>query len=308
MPKLPIAISSLFTMMTGGNTRNTRSGSINESNMDELRQFIKDYFKNEFLDEIKAVVRQQTEASIKDLVTDPMARLEQQLAQMNDLVTKVSAVETAMQFTSKRMDEFGKKKVALPALASHVAQVASALALQTLDIDVHRRKCSLTVRGLKGDADEDDADTRRVCVQQARQDLDIEDAAGADFAACHRLSHKKDAGIILRFRDLSQRNKWLLGARKLTNLQDNISICPDLPPVPRPLKTELLQKRKSLPQEKKKNSHIKYWRQWPYVELTIPNSPKVRPSHQVSDIVSNVLGINPLCVFPEPPKCNSCAV
>ena len=285
--------------MTGGNTRNTRSGSTAESNMDELRQFIKDYFKNEFLDEMKAVVRQQTEASIKVLVTDPMARLEQQLAQMNDLVTKVSAVETAMQFTSKRMDDL--EKVALPALASHVEQVASALALQTLDIDVHRRKWSLTVQGLKGDPDEDDADTRRACVRLARQHLDIEDAAEADFAACHRLSRKKDAGIILRFRDLSQRNKWLLGARKLKNLQDNISICPDLPPVLRPLKTELLQKRKSLPQEKKKNSHIKYLRQWPYVELTIPNSPKVRPSHQVSDIVSNVLGINPLCVFPEPP-------
>ena len=267
--------------------------------MDELRQFIKDYFKNEFLDEIKAVVRQQTEASIKVLVTDPMAILEQQLAQMNDLVTKVSAVETAVQFTSKRMDDL--EKVTLPALASHVEQVASALALQTLDIDVHRRKWSLTVQGLKGDPDEDDVDTRRACVRLARQHLDIEDAAETDFAACHRLSRKKDAGIILRFRDLSQRNKWLLGARKLKHLQDNISICPDLPPVLRPLKTELLQKRKSLPQEKKNNSHIKYLRQWPYVELTIPNSPKVRPSHQVSDIVSNVLGINPLCVFPEPP-------
>ena len=160
VPKLLVAISILFTMMTGGSTRNTRSGSITESNMDELRQFIRDYFKNEFLDEIKAVVRQQTEASIKDLVTDPMARLEQQLAQMNDLVTKVSAMETAMQFTSKRMDDL--EKVSLPALASHVEQVASALALQTLDIDVHRRKLSLTVQGLKGDADEDDADTRRV--------------------------------------------------------------------------------------------------------------------------------------------------
>ena len=267
--------------------------------MDELRQFIKDYCKNEFLDEIKAVVREQTEASTKVLVTDPMARLEQQLAQINDLVTKVSAVETAMQFTSKRMDDL--EKVALPALASHVEQVASALALQTLDIDVHRRKWSLTVQGLKGDPDEDDADTRRACVRLVRQHLDIEDAAEADFAACHRLSRKKDAGIILRFRDLSQRNKWLLGGRKLKNIQDNISICPDLPPVLRPMKTELLQKRKYLPQEKKKNSHIKYLRQWPYVELTIPSSPKVRPSHQVSDIVSNVLGINPLCVFPEPP-------
>ena len=88
------------------------------------------------------------------------------------------------------------EKVTIPALASHVEQVASALALQTLDIDVHRRKWSLTVQGLKGVADEDDADDHRACVQLAHQHLDIEDATEADFAACQGLSHKKDAGII----------------------------------------------------------------------------------------------------------------
>ena len=205
----------------------------------------------------------------------------------------------AVQFTSKRMDDL--EKVTLTALACHMEQVASALALQTLDIDVHRRKWSLTVQGLEGDADEDDADTRRACVQLARQHMDIEYAAVSDFAACHRLSRKKDAGIFMRFCDLRQRNKWLLGARKLKNLESNISVCPDLPPVLRPLKTELLQIRKSLPPEKKKNSHIKYLRQWLYLELTIPNSPKVRPSCQVNKIVTSALGVNPLCSFHEPP-------
>ena len=104
------------------------------------------------------------------------------------------------------------EKVTIPALASHVEQVASALALQTLDIDVHRRKWSLTMQGLKGVADEDDADDCRACVQLGQQHLDIEDATETDFAACQRLSRKKDAGIIYRFRDLSQCNKWLLGA------------------------------------------------------------------------------------------------
>ena len=48
-------------------------------------------------------------------------------------------------------------------------------------------------------------------------------------------------------------------------------------------------------------SHIKYLRQWPYLELTIPNRPKVRPSCQVNRIVTSALGVNPLCSFPEPP-------
>ena len=148
-----------------GNTT-TRCPLSASVNMDKIRQFIKDYFKNEFMDEINDKVRQHTEASIKDLVTDPMARLEQQLSQMNDLVAKVSAMETAVQFTSKRMD--GLERVTLPALVCHVEQVASALALQTLEIDVYRRKWSLTLQGLERDAGEDDADTRRACVQLAR--------------------------------------------------------------------------------------------------------------------------------------------
>ena len=256
--------------MTG---RTTRANSMSESNMDELRQFIKDYFKNEFMDEIKNAVRQQTESSIKDLVTDPMARLEQQLSQMNDLVAKVSAMETAVQFTSKRVDDL--EKVTLPALACHVEQVASALALQTLDIDVHRRKWSLTVQGLEGDADEDDADTHRACVQLARQHMDIEDATVSDFAACHRLSRKKDTGIIMRFRDLSQRNKWLLGARKLKHLESNISVCPDLPPVLRPLKTELLQIRKSLPPKRKRILISNTCDNGPILNWLFPTAPRL---------------------------------
>ena len=130
----------------------------------------------------------------------------------------------------------------MPALASHLEKVATALALQTLDLDVHRRKWSLTIQGVKGDAEEEDAVTRRACVDLARNHLRIADTSEKDFGAWHRLNKRKDAGIIIRLQDLSRRNEWLDGAMNLRTHTEKISISPDLPPVQRHLKTELLQK------------------------------------------------------------------
>ena len=145
----------------------------------------------------------------------------------------------------------------MPALTSHAEKVATALALQTLDLDVHRRKWSLTIQGIKGDAGEEDAVTRKACVDLARNHLGIADANEKGFSACHRLNKRKDAGIIIRFQDLSRRNEWLDGAKNLRTHTERISISPDLPPVLRHLKTELLQKRKDMSPEHKKKSYVK---------------------------------------------------
>ena len=48
----------------------------------------------------------------------------------------------------------------LPALASHLEKGASGLALQTLNFDVHICKCSLTIQGIMGEADEDESMNR----------------------------------------------------------------------------------------------------------------------------------------------------
>ena len=86
------------------------------------------------------------------------------------------------------------------------------MALQTLDIDVHRQKWALTVQGLKGAANEDEADTRAACVQLAKDNPEIDHALVCEFFACHTLSEKADAGIIIQFCHLSRRNMWLTNA------------------------------------------------------------------------------------------------
>ena len=115
----------------------------------------------------------------------------------------------------------------------------------------------------------------------------------SDFAACHRLAQKGNAGVIIRFRDLAQRNLWLSNPKNVRTLKDPISISPNIPPVLRPLKTELVHKRKALPATTKKGARVKYLNKWPYVELTVPDYPTIRHSSTKESIVESVIGFKP---------------
>ena len=216
-------------------SRNASKPSCNLSDLstDDLRQLI--------WDEVRAVGDELKQSfdnelrSLKNKLTNIGAQLQQALA----LKDTVIAVEKAIDYTSQPLDDV--YRVSLQALSRQVEQIAVGLALQTLDLDVHRRKSTLTIQGLNGDADEHEDDTRDACIDLAKTHLDVKDAKASDLAACHRLGKKAGSGIIVRFRDLRQRNQWLMGAKNLRNHTDNISLSSDLPPVLRPLKTELLK-------------------------------------------------------------------
>ena len=53
----------------------------------------------------------------------------------------VRELERAMQYTSDNQDQLTQKM--LPEFSSHLEQLASALVLRTLDMEVHRRKWNL---------------------------------------------------------------------------------------------------------------------------------------------------------------------
>ena len=66
----------------------------------------------------------------------------------------------------------------------------------------------------------------------------VEAADSHRILACHRLDQKEDAGIIVRFCDLSERNSWLSKTKNLKASPLRVSISPDLPPSLRPLKAK----------------------------------------------------------------------
>ena len=210
----------------------------------------------------------------------------------------MTGLESSLQFASKRIDDL--YNTSLPALSAHVERVSTTLAMQTMDIDVYRRKWALTLKLLKDTTKEDEIDTHVPCVQLARDTLEIEKASVWDFAAWHRLSQKADAGIIIRFNDISKRNMWLANAKNLKGRAYHISTSPDVPPVLRPMKKQLLLKRKDLPPEDKKRSFISYHRQWPYMDLAVDNNRFVMSDVRKDTLIHSVLGVNLMLSIQEP--------
>ena len=114
----------------------------------------------------------------------------------------------------------------------------------SVHMEVHSRKWNLIIQGVKGPANENESATRKATIDLAKSHLRVVNAADSQIAACHRLNNKEKAPIIVKFCDLSERNRWLDGAKNLKNQIDRISLNPDLPPTIRNLKTELLKNEK----------------------------------------------------------------
>ena len=127
---------------------------------------ITDMTQDDQLKMIRNTLRDELQAVVKQEVSDRLDRFEQQLTQLSALQKEMGDVSASLEFTSKRLEDL--KSSSLPALYNHVERITSALAFQTLDIDMHRRKWSLTINGLKGKPSEDDVDTRNACVRLAR--------------------------------------------------------------------------------------------------------------------------------------------
>lgn len=233
------------------------------------------------------------------LVVDKLleARFTAQTSEIEkSLNEKVAALETTMSslkddlsFLSNKYDTL--KNTALPALASHVSNIANNLTLRHLELETHRRKWNLILHGIKGDADEFQHTTRESVLKFAKDKLEIRDTSNIHIAACHRLSRSANAGIIIRFCDLSQRDEWMAATK---NLKDTgISLSPDLPPKLRPIKNAVMLHRKSLSTEEKRKSKVRYLPSWPFVELKSDNS-VFRAPISVNKIVGDTLGIDTL--------------
>ena len=184
-----------------------------------------------------------------------------------------------------------------------MAQLAEGLAKQTLQLDVHRRKWNLIVHGVDGAAGESEDVTRAACVDYARNALKVTGASDARIAACHRLSKKKDAGIIVRFCDLAERDRWIQGTKNLKEYNDDkgkkTSVCPDLPPIIRPLKDSLMIKRRDLPKEQKEHAKMNFLPHWPFVKLKVDDVTHVSET-SISDVVKKIVGFDPVFKITEP--------
>ena len=121
--------------------------------------------------------------------------------------------------------------VTIPTLEKNFKELCQTICTKILDVDVHRRKWSLVISGLQGEANETEGDTQIKLKKFAVDHLKVKDANKHLMAVCHRLSKDADANIIAKFVNLNDRNEWLASGKHLKDKNLKISISPDLPPV-----------------------------------------------------------------------------
>ena len=82
--------------------------------------------------------------------------------------------------------------------------------------------------------------------------------------------------------------------RTIKNYNKKISISPDLPPVLRPAKDELLQERSKLPLQTKQKSRIKFLPQWPFVQMKVEGRAPKSSSLILRAVTTSMAGVDPL--------------
>lgn len=222
-------------------------------------------------------------------------KLTEVLVEMRDLKSKISDLEKGMDDCSFRCEKI--RTDFLPGLNNKINDIASALSMHMIDIDNHSRKWSLIINGMKGEAHENQKDTRKACLDLARDHLGIRDAHKTPVAACHRLKQSQDAPVIIRFSNLDDRDDWIRQAKHLRNHPDNVSISPDIAPALRPIKNNLMNKRRLLPNDLKMKSVIKYTKSWPYVELHVNGTRYCDADISKDDIVKRYISVDPSLKF-----------
>ena len=217
-------------------------------------------------------------------------KLDSAIVKLEALGAKYADIEKGLSDCAAKVEQIINNLV--PQLVNKFTETATQLSMKLIDMDCHSRKWSLIIHGIKGEPRETNHVTAKKCVELATSFLDIKNASVKDFAACHRLKNERDSGIIVRFIDLNMRDRWLSGAKGLSKCPDRVSITPDLPPVTRSLRSELVKKRNTLPPSERKISSIRYLKSWPYVQLSIKDKPSVSPNTQKEKFVQTFLRQN----------------
>jgi hypothetical protein len=224
------------------------------------------------------------------------------MAAISEAVTKAitehvpKAVDSAMKKWTERLEELeerceaaetkaAKAEKEVACLTQELKELSVTNAMHAVDRDVYSRKWNLIIGGLPGTENEPENSTEAKVRDMAKFQLKIQSAHSMTLAACHRLSRDKNAPIIVKFINLNDRNSFLSNAKQLKNCDSCISISPDLPPILKDLRDEILKERKNLPSEQKKLCKIEYTKSWPYMTLK-SNGNHYKPEFSVEKLVS----------------------
>ena len=255
--------------------------------------------RNVVKEEIGKALKEELNRALEIAIAPVNASLATLTTSITDIKNDITAInnkhreiEASLQFQDTTLKQY---ETMFQTMKDFVVDIATNLSMYVLDMDAHSRKWSIMVQGLPGVGGESESVTRQKCADLGKKIKVQKPFASTNLAACHRLSQGANAGIIIRFTDLKDRNDWLAKARNLEKT-DKISISPDLPPKVRILKTNALNERKQLPAEDKRASKIKHLKSWPFIELIV-NGEKRVPACSKLDVVRDMIGIENIPSF-----------
>lgn len=205
------------------------------------------------------------------------------------IAPRLTAVENDLKSVSSKVDVVEKD---LTECCNKLDKVSESLALRLVDNELHARKWHIIITNLPGPVNEKPLDTTKNVLDFG---VAVYGNVRPPLTACHRLKTSANSKIIVSFMNLLDRDFWLQNAKQIKayNISNNlrISIQPDLPPPLRPLQSDLLKERANLDQNLRRQSYVKYWPHWPYVELiTMNNGQKKVTKHAFSkeDLLVNI--------------------
>ena len=108
-----------------------------------------------------------------------------------------------LEFLESEIQDLKEENEKLKAIMSKISTTS---AVKAIDADVYNRKWNLIIQGIEGVQGEDEATTAKKVRDLAKKKLKLDNAESPQtmpFAACHRLSREKNAGIIVRFSNLA---------------------------------------------------------------------------------------------------------
>ena len=120
---------------------------------------------NTLHDELKQAVREKIKTALDAELDDRLTKLKIQRHKLFPLHNACEDKEDSINFTSHKVDDLCDTQ--WPALASHIENVPTVLALHTLDLDVHWSKWSLTIHGIKCATREEDDVICKACLDLA---------------------------------------------------------------------------------------------------------------------------------------------
>jgi hypothetical protein len=209
---------------------------------------------------------------------------------VKDLQDKVTALEGKLESITNTNESLIDENTQLK---KELSKVAVTSAMQDITREMYSRKWNIILHGIPGLPKEEELTTENTVRQMAVEHLKIDNAMDKTqhpFAACHRLSGAKDAGIIIKFGNLTSKNHWLASAKNLKNSSMNISISPDTPRCLKELRTEILNYRKKLQPEQKKAAKIQYSQTWPFITLKLGDGSHYKPKFCAEDLVNRYYG------------------